>query len=301
MRLTGLFIALFSFCSLATVFAYDVPNAPTGYVNDYASILSGETKSMLESELRLFTASTSNEVTVVIVPDLGGDTIEHYATKLFEAWKIGNAKKDNGVLFLISYGDHKARIEVGYGLEGALPDITVSTILQNDVLPEFKKNQYDKGVIQGVRSIEQATKGEYVAGSKSKASNGAFSFDTLFIFIIIGIQVLVFLSSILARSKSWWLGGIVGGVIGGALTVFGVFGLALLSGGVITVVFVILGLLFDYFISKTYKGAVATGTSIPWWAGGGHGGGFGGSRSSSSSFGGFSGGSSGGGGSSGSW
>lgn len=301
MRLTALLVAFFSLCSLTTIFAYDVPSAPTGYVNDYASILSGETRSMLESELMSFTASTSNEITIVTVPDLGGDTIEHYATKLFESWKIGNVKKDNGVLFLISYGDHKARIEVGYGLEGALPDIIASAILQNDVLPEFKKNKYDMGVIQGVRDIEQATKGEYVADLRSKASGSTFSFDTLFLFIIFGIQGLVFLSSVLARSKSWWLGGIVGGVIGGALTIFGVFGLALLSGGVVTVVFIILGLLFDYFISKTYKGAVSSGTSIPWWVGGGRGGGFGRSSSSSSSFGGFSGGASGGGGASGSW
>lgn len=291
-------IAVF-FALSSSVFAFTVPEKPTGYVNDYANILSAGTKQSVENDLRNFTASTSNEIAVVTVPDLGGDTIEHYATKLFESWKIGNAKNDNGILLLIARDEHKIRIEVGYGLEGALPDILAKDIIDTKITPSFKKGDYDTGVAGGVGAIKEATKGEYKASPKSTAKGFSLNFKSLefiLIFLVIGIQ---FLSSILARSKSWWAGGVLGGIVGGGITLFGVLGITLAIGGMITIVLIILGLLFDYFVSNTYKNATSSGSSIPWWIGGSSGGGF--SSSSSSSFGGFGGGSSGGGGASSSW
>lgn len=280
--------------------AFTLPAAPLGYVNDYANILSSGGKQRLEEELRSFTASTSNEIAVVTVPDLGGDTVEHYATKLFETWKIGTAKNDNGVLLLIARDEHKLRIEVGYGLEGALPDILAKDIIDNQITPSFKKGDYDTGVIQGVKAIMEATRGEYTIQA-STAKKGKSSSPDFFIFIlIVGIQGLIFFVSILGRSKSWWAGGVVGGVVGVILTFFGVFGLTFLLGGFVTILFIIIGLILDYFVSKTYTNAVAHGSAIPWWIGG-KGGFGGGSSGGGSSFGGFGGGSSGGGGASGDW
>lgn len=281
-------------CGFQIATAFTIPTAPTGYVNDYANVLTSDIKVQLEKELQLFAASTTNEIAVVTVPDLGGDTVEHYATKLFESWKIGKAKQDNGVLLLVVVSDYKLRIEVGYGLEGALPDILAKNIIDTAITPSFKNGDYDTGIVKGVTAIMQATFGEYKASAAPVNHSVSFgSIETIFLFIFIFLQ---FISSVLARSKSWWAGGVLGGLIGGGVTMFGFFGITFIVGGVVTVVLVLLGLLFDYIVSSTYTSSISRGGGIPWWIGGG------GSRSGGgSSFGGFGGGSSGGGGASGSW
>jgi uncharacterized protein len=288
-----LFVCLGLFTLTNVAFAFDIPSSPTGYVNDYANVLTVETKEGLEKQLMVFNASTTNEIAVVTVPDLGGVTIEEYAVKLFEKWKIGKAKEDNGVLLLVSVGDRVARIEVGYGLEGALPDILAKDILNTKILPEFKKGSYSLGVLQGVQAIMEATQGEYKAGKFS--SLDGINFEAVIVFTVIIFQFFV---AIFARSKSWWAGGIFGGVIGAILAFLGVFGASLLVGSLVTIILVLLGLLFDYIISSDYSNVVSGGGSIPWWGGGGGGGG---GSSSGGSFGGFGGGSSGGGGASGRW
>lgn len=286
-----LFVCLGLLILTNVVSAFDIPNIPTGYVNDYANVLTLETKEELEKELVAFNASTTNEIAVVIVSDLGGVTVEEYAVKLFEKWKIGKAKEDNGVLLLVAVNDRVARIEVGYGLEGALPDILTKDILETKILAEFKKGSYNLGVSQGVGAIMEATKGEYKASGTSSSQNGV-SIETIIFFGIVFFQFFV---AMFARSKSWWAGGIFGGVLGGILTFLGIFGASLLVGSLITLLLVLLGLLFDYSISNGYSNAISRGGSIPWWVGGRGGSGGG------SSFGGFGGGSSGGGGASGRW
>lgn len=290
------FLAIFSLVTFPCVEAISFPAKPSGYVTDTASVLTPDQKSFLEGKLAAFNASTSNEIAVVIVKSLEGDYIEHYAVELFKAYGIGTKKNDNGVLLLVAIDDHKMRIEVGYGLEGSLTDSISSAIIRDDLTPAFKQNDFYRGIDKAVDSIIKVTQGEYVASTSSKSdSGGGFSFETIVIILVVGVQ---FLSSILSRSKSWWAGGVLGGLIGGAFTFFGFLGISLLVGGIMTVVLVLLGLLFDYIVSNKYSQAVSSGSSIPWWAGGSsRGGGFGGG----SSFGGFGGGRSGGGGSSGSW
>lgn len=285
-------LAIYILLSLS-VGAFTVPDKPTGYVNDYANVLSIEAKNQLESVLRIFSASTTNEIAVAIVPDLGGDTVEHYAVKLFDAWKIGTAKNDNGVLLLVAVDDRQLRIEVGYGLEGALPDILAKNIIDTKITPAFKEGDYAKGISQGVDSIILATQGEY----QSVGSSSSFSLEDLSPLFIFGFVALQFLSALLARSKSWWAGGVMGGVIGGVITLFGMFGITIVVGGIITIALILLGLLFDYIVSRAYTSSVTSRGSVPWWAGGGGGS----SSSSGGSFGGFGGGSSGGGGASGRW
>jgi uncharacterized protein len=264
-------------------------------VNDYANVLTVDAKSALEEVLSSFAASTTNEIAVVTIPGLDGDTIEHYAVTLFEKWKIGNAKNDNGVLLLVAVDDHKLRIEVGYGLEGALPDILAKNIIETQITPAFKDGNYQLGILQGVYAIAEATKGEYIAARDTTKSFPQMSSGVFEFLFFIGFFVLQYLSAIFARSKSWWAGGLTGGLIGGALTLFGVFGVTLVVGSIITAVLILFGLLFDFIVSNAYTNGRSTGGGIPWWAGGG-------TRSSSGgSFGGFGGGSSGGGGASGSW
>jgi uncharacterized protein len=279
----------------AVAFAYSSPGNPSGYVNDFAGVFTPEQKSMLENKLSAFNASTTNEIAVVTVKSLGGDYIENYAVQLFKEWGIGTKKNDNGVLLLIALDDHKMRIEVGYGLEGALTDSLASQIIRNDLAPAFKQNDFYGGVNIATDHIIEATKGEYKNdGSPDSGKKLVVSIEGVLIFVVVVFQ---FLASILGRSKSWWAGGVVGGIAGVALTFFHVLGITLVLGTIVTVILVFLGLLFDYVVSNRYTQAVSSGSPIPWWIGGRGGIGGGGS----SSFGGFSGGSSGGGGASGSW
>lgn len=287
----GLFLVPF------LVYAFTSPGNPSGYVNDFASVFTLEQKSALENKLSLFNASTTNEITVVTVKNLGGDYIEHYAVELFKAWGIGTKKNDNGVLLLIAIEDRAMRIEVGYGLEGALTDSISAQIIRDDLTPAFRQNDFYGGIDTATNNIIKVTQGEYVStvDSSQRSSGGSASWEFI---IFIFVTVVQFLGSILGRSKSWWAGGVLGGALGGVIMLSGFLGISLVVGGVITSVLVLLGLLFDYIVSHQYASSVRSGSSIPWWAGGGRGGG---SSFGGGSFGGFSGGSSGGGGASGRW
>ncbi len=274
-----------------SVLAYSSPGSPTGYVNDFAGMLKPETKTTLEETLTNFTKETSSEISVVTVNNLDGDSIENYANELFREWGIGTKTNNNGVLLLISKDDRKLRIEVGYGLEGALPDATAFSIITNDITPLFKAGDYDAGVTIGVEKIISATKGEYTAEPQKKKGISGNVLEVLFFVFIFGFNILV---SILAPSKSWWLGGVIGGVIGG---IVGFIFWSLVGGAILGGILLGLGLLVDFFVSKAYqKGGGRGGPFGGIWTGGGFG-----SGSSGGGFGGFSGGSSGGGGSSGSW
>lgn len=278
-------------CSLL---AFTSPGNPTGYVNDFAQVLTVEQKNALENKLGAFNASTTNDIAIVTVKSLEGDYIEHYATELFQAWGIGTKKHDNGVLLLIALDDRKMRIEVGYGLEGSLTDSISSEIIRNDLTPAFKGGDYYDGIDRAIDDVMKVTQGEYSRGETASSGEG-FSLEGIFIFVVI---VLQFFGAILGRSKSWWAGGVIGGVVGVIATVLHVLGVSFVIGSVMTVILVLLGLLFDYVVSTSYQNAVARGGGVPWWVGGSRG--FGGG-SGGSSFGGFGGGRSGGGGASGSW
>ncbi len=288
-RVVTLFLAAFAVIPIMAS-AYTNPGTPRGFVNDFAGILQPQEKLQLEQKIALFASSTSNEIAVVTIPNLGNDTIENFAVKLFEDWKIGKAKKDNGVLLLIARDDHKVRIEVGYGLEGALTDLQSDSIITNDITPNFRAEQYYRGIDAAVSDIMAATQGEYTASSNdSRAVNVLFEYWYLIPF------AFMFLASILGRSKSWWAGGVVGGVAGVIIgLIYGFF----YFGIVVTAVLIPVGLLFDFVVSRSYNRYVNGIGGMPWWMRGGRGGpgGFGGGG-----FGGFGGGRSGGGGASGDW
>lgn len=151
-----LFSAIFFTAFLAltsTVSAFEVP-ALTGPVMDQAGILQAGARQSLETDLFQFKSQTGAQIQVLIVKTLGGEPIENVTIQIFDQWKLGDAKKDNGILFLIAAADKKMRIEVGQGLEGSVPDVIAKRIITEVVRPFFQRGQFDVGIQAGVASLQ---------------------------------------------------------------------------------------------------------------------------------------------------
>jgi uncharacterized protein len=159
---------------------------PPKLVNDAANILNPAEVASLEKKLVALDDSSSNQIVVAIIPTLDGYPIEDYANKLFRDWGIGSKEKNNGILLLIAVNERKTRIEVGYGLEGAIPDVTAKSIIDNDIDPNFKNKAYYAGINSAIDNLAKAAVGEYKA-PKAKGKLGAkgMIFLVIFIFIII--------------------------------------------------------------------------------------------------------------------
>ena len=242
MRVTPYFIGcilmLFSFQSLKAQNVLPKPSSPV-LVTDNAGILSPEQIQALENKLVAIDDSSSNQIAVVILPTLDGYPIEEYATKLFRTWGIGNKKTNNGILLLVAIQDKKVRIEVGYGLEGAIPDITANSIINNDIKPAFREGADYEGIDKATDNIAKAAVGEYKVKrekqSKNKGSNVILFFLIVFFIVIIlgkgkgggsniggggfnDFATGMLLGSLLnggGRSSGGWGGGDSGGGFGG--------------------------------------------------------------------------------------
>ncbi|MDP3975027.1 MAG: TPM domain-containing protein [Candidatus Jorgensenbacteria bacterium] len=272
-----------------TVFAYVSPGAPRGAVNDFAGMFTLSEVEGLETKLVAYEQATGNAIVVATVPALGGDPVEDYAVALFEEWGIGKAKEDNGVLLLIARDDREVRIEVGYGLEPDLTDLESAAIIQNVIVPAFRNGAYFEGIRDAVSAMESAIGGEYQPPPPPFRASGNINWFWVFFF------VPLWLASVLARSKSWWAGGVIGGIVG---VIIGFVSGFLWAGVLSIIILALLGLGFDYTVSRAYARGVSSG-HFPWWIGGGRRGGRGGLGGGG--FGGFGGGMSGGGGASGRW
>lgn len=194
------------------------PTNPPRLVNDFADVLSDGQEQELEQKLLAYEDSTSTQIAVVLVKSLDGDDVADYAVKLALKWKIGT-KKDNGVLFLASMDDHKTRIEVGYGLEGVLPDITTKRILTEDVKPYFKQQQYYEGIDLATTHIIQAARGEYKGEYQYSSKKGRKKGKGLGIgfTILIIILIIVFASNRRGGGGGGFLTGmILGNMLGNA-------------------------------------------------------------------------------------
>lgn len=274
-------------CLPVASYAYTTPGEPTGFVNDYANLLSSGEQAQLEATLSDFNKRTGNEIAVVTIETLAGDTVENFAEQLFQDWGIGKKGQDNGILLLISKSDREMRIEVGYGLEPELTDLEAAHLIRNVLTPAFREEQYFAGITEAVGLIIKKLEGE--ASSAFVEPQAMPDYSSYFIFGILG---LLFLSRLFAQSRSWWLGGAIGAAAAAVVTFF--FGF-MVAGLAAFVVLVPLGLLIDFIFSRIGPGGGPGG--LP---GMGSFGGRGGS-SSTGGFGGFGGGSSGGGGASGRW
>ncbi len=165
------------------------PPATEGLVHDYTGTLTSFQKEDLNRKLIAYDDSTSSQIAVVIIKTLEGYDIAEYALALGRKWGIGGAEFSNGVLVLIAMDDRKSRIEVGYGLEGAITDVTASHILENSVKPNFQAGNYYRGLDQATDDLIKAAAGEYKApagyGKKKEKGLGIGGFISLFVILLI--------------------------------------------------------------------------------------------------------------------
>ncbi len=167
--------------------------APPRLVNDFESLLSAQEVSALENKLVKYERTYSTQIAIVITRELGGYEIADYATQLGEKWGVGRAGSENGLLITVVPGDEQGRrlvyIAVGYGLEGAIPDITANRIVENEILPNFRMGNYYKGLDEGTNVLMQLAAGEFSANEYEEAQeevpSGAVLLPFLFIFVII--------------------------------------------------------------------------------------------------------------------
>ena len=148
------------------------PNPPR-LVVDNANILTPEQQNALERKLDALNDSTSNQIVVLTVPSLNDQPLEDVAVATYRSWGIGDKKNNNGVLLLISVNDRKIKIEVGYGLEGAIPDVTAKDIIENALSPNFKQGNYYKGIDEATDNLAKAAVGEYKIQNQSTGSGGS--------------------------------------------------------------------------------------------------------------------------------
>lgn len=170
----------------------DPPNPPM-LVNDFAHALNAGQVSELEAKLDDFAKTTSNQVTVVTLTNLGGRDVEEYSVELFNRWGLGQKGRDNGVLLLIGMEDHKAWITVGKGLEGVLTDAKSGQIFRNQLKPAFQAGDYYKGISDACDAIIAVTKGEY-KGDEQVTDNPkhvpALGFIIFIVFVILIIRIM---------------------------------------------------------------------------------------------------------------
>nr|WP_298686876.1 TPM domain-containing protein [uncultured Dongia sp.] len=169
----------------------------TGRVVDKAGILSDATEATLSAKIAAHEKASSDQIVIVTLPDLMGRPIEDWGLMLGRGWGIGQQGKDNGIIFLVAPNDRELRIEVGYGLEGSLPDATANEIIQSDVIPHFKQGDMEAGVIAGLDGILAALGGSYqpaaqpIVGSGSEFSNAVdTAVPILFFVAFAGIALL---------------------------------------------------------------------------------------------------------------
>lgn len=166
--------------------------APGKLVNDYTgNTLTAEQIATLERKLVMLDDSTFTQITVVIVPTIGSNSIADYNQALGRAWGVGNKQNNSGVVLLIAKDDRKLDIATGYGLEGALTDVTAKSIIDNIIVPNFKGNDYYRGIDQGTDAIVAAVKGEY---NTARQKGGGKSSGSI-IFVIIIVVLFLLLSS----------------------------------------------------------------------------------------------------------
>ena len=297
LSLRGIFLAALFFAFAFTAAAdVAVPQLSGRVVDQTGTLSSGEIAS-LNQKLRDFEAKKGSQVTVLIVPTTQPETIEQYSIRVADAWKIGRKKVDDGAILLVAKNDRHLRIEVGYGLEGALTDVTSRRIIDEVITPKFRTGDFAGGIADGVDRMISVIDGEPLpAPARSTSySNDLSDFGPLVPFALFAS---LFVGGILRTMFGRLLGSVATGGVLAALAWFmvGSVGLALAVGAIASML---------AFIADLVPMSTGPGTGYSrrgsWSSGSSSGGGW--SSGSSSDSGGFSGGggSFGGGGASGSW
>jgi uncharacterized protein len=222
--------ALSVLLALAAFAAEVIPPAPKLYFNDYAGVTSSTTAERLNQTLDDFERATSSQVVVAVFKKMESDSsIEDYTVRVAQSWKVGQKDKDNGAVLFVFVQDRKMFLQVGYGLEGALPDAICKRIIEDEIKPHFKTGDYNGGLTAGVNAIIAATRGEYkgtgrtVADSHSSSGGNSSNIGIIIFIAIIIIIIWSMLSSgrrgggwmISSGSTGWGGGGFSGGGGGG--------------------------------------------------------------------------------------
>lgn len=185
-------------------------------VTDEAGVLSPDTRAQLNDELRRLWQTGGSQLSVLTIPSLEGEAIEAYSIRVADRWKLGDKRKDNGILFLIAVNDRESRIEVGQGLEGALPDVVSSRIIRQAVTPRFKEGNFDAGVVSGVASILGRSDPDFQLGDKIQQAAGSIdngrepgpnSAPLVFILVVLAILARFFLRALPGsryRHTNYW-------------------------------------------------------------------------------------------------
>ncbi|MFN8353383.1 MAG: TPM domain-containing protein [Spirosomataceae bacterium] len=185
-----------AWCILALIpsaIAQDIPPRPNPpkLVNDLVGMLRPDERAALEQKLVAYNDSTSTQIVVVIVPTTGDYPPSDYAFKLGETWGVGQKGKNNGIVFLWATETRKIFIATGRGMEGAIPDAIAKRIITNEVVPNFKNQQWAQGINQGIDAIMAYAKGEYKADSSDSQGDGDLTGLIIFIIILVIIIWLI--------------------------------------------------------------------------------------------------------------
>ena len=260
--IAGLWLAL-----LAGAGAEALPPKPAAYFNDYARVVPAGTVAALDARLRQFERDTSNQILVAVFPKMdSASSVQDYTVRVAASWKVGQAARDNGAVLFVFIADRQMFIQVGSGLEGALPDITCKQIVENEIKPAFKAGNYAAGLTAGVEAMMRAARGEYRGAGRVAGEGTRFNV----VWLVVGFFALILLLQVL---QSWRAG-----------VVYSRNGRSFASG-------FLLNMLSAFADSATSSSRRGGGGG---WSGGGGGGGGGGGFSGG-------GGSFGGGGAGGSW
>ena len=202
MQKLRLFILL-SFLVSARASAETIPPVPDRYVNDYAGVMSGSAVSQLNSELEQFERSTSNQIIVAIYPTMQSDSsIDDYSVRIANQWKVGRKGLNNGAILFVFMRQHQVFIQVGYGLEGALPDALCKRIIDEEIQPRFRNGDFSGGVTAGVHAMMAATRGEY-KGTGSTVAGGHHHAGGLHIPPLLALFIVLAIISSLRRATSY--------------------------------------------------------------------------------------------------
>ncbi len=191
MRLPGIVAAALLLAGPTWAAETALPAAPAQYFNDYASLVSADEAARLEAQLRGFDTETSNQVVVAIFPELPSPSLEDFTIRTAQAWRAGRKKLDNGVVLFVFVKDRKIRLEVGYGLEGALPDALAKRIVDDEIASRFRAGDPAGGLTAGIDAILKATRGEYKPNDQGRRSGSILLQVLLLVVMVVVLLALL--------------------------------------------------------------------------------------------------------------
>ena len=186
--------------SLRSFAAEIIPPKPPAYFNDYANVVSKEAARRFNEQLAQFERETSDQIVIAVFPKMRSDSsVDDYTQRVAQSWGVGQKDKRNGAVLFVFIEDRKMFIQVGYGLEGALPDITAFDITEYHIKPHFRNGDYQGGLATGIDLICKAIRGEYKGSGKTVAEKRGKAVAPNFLFFIIFIIVLIVISRVMRQ------------------------------------------------------------------------------------------------------